>query len=752
MDIRIGNDICVQVPVSEIEYVNAEDIKLAKCTFIKQECAPVCKKHSHPIFHLSSQYTIRSCGKPSYYVNPHNQIGCNMNDCPHCGFVVCGHDKHACSFVSKCIIQDGQINAYFPSEFQKCIGTYKCVFEVKTKEDSWDKYNIHTYSLSYDDVFDLAEDGVQNTSVIINPIEEKDHDTHVCAIDEESLKKYEDDYTKLILISKGFKLHSIPGFKKTVHISHGEKNIVIISKYDSLQFKINENIIPMKMSKISDDYYMYISEYTYLKCKRMEIINTNNSNPIYSYGEWIDKKVLKEITLNAPSSIPSDCSEVTVTVLGKYSIYKHRFIYLNGTVIGDEEKDRYEQDGVLVEASDIFATALSGTDYRGPLVDGKFTINVGENDVPLTKVILITATVNGINGQVQITQSPKVIEPTVVFGPWDVSEIHIEPSDQMSYEGGIVRLLGVAKRDVRYDYGDHYDEDVETSTNIKWSVSIDDQDPVSIVGNAYTVNTSDVKHKYVFTYDTNSDYGYNAIGSFTLLQGSLPKITLSEQGRIVEHDTTTGSFTYTVDYDSVLISAHCSTCNVSVDRQARKITWHADINTQDRNIQHVITVKGNNNNNITATYTVTQKRFPAPTPVTEPAFYGSIDFDNIPTKQDIIDTVQQYMFTEDENSPIKGIESVVDVELHDQNHVITYDVTLNHTPYACAFFLLPNIDLYNNKKIVICSGTFGDDAVSEFGNNTVDGTVVTINDSEYKLYAVVLNTVYGENTIDFALI
>lgn len=281
MDIRIGNDVCIQIPVSEFGDINVEDIKRMKCTFIKTRDVCPCGNNSHPVFHHSTQYTIRSCGHPSYYAYPCNTRGYCMNEDPHCGFVVCDDDKHSCIFKSRCKITGQFINAYFPAEFQKCLGTYKCIFEIKVAEDGWDYDNLHTYSTSYEELFTLKETG-QTGSIVIRPRNIEKFDTYLSILSDTELQKYQNNYSEIILKSEGFKLTRLPDSTKEITISGTKKRIVIISSYNSLQLVFNSYMFPVTMYELEKDkYYLYISDYTYSDVTfDLQLFDSGESNPI----------------------------------------------------------------------------------------------------------------------------------------------------------------------------------------------------------------------------------------------------------------------------------------------------------------------------------------------------------------------------------------------------------------------------------------------------------------------------------------
>lgn len=413
MDIRIGNDICVQIPISEFGSISSDNIKEIRCAFINQKNTWPHDYEFHPAFHCSTQYTIRSCGYYSYNVHPHNMhIHCMNND-PHCGSVVCRDKFFLNRFESYCDVSNGYINAYFPAEFQRTLGPYECVFEIKVKEEGWDCDDIHTYTASYNNVFSLKNNGIQGRTIVINPIEEKEYDTYICAITKEELQKHEDDYTKLILISEGFKFTDIPGLKKNVVINNEDKKIVVISKYDSLQFKIDQYIIPMSVKMLNGDYYMYISDDVYSnRFTNIEIIDTKKSNNFEILGEWreIIKKdklnIIVDPDLNLNQYIPVNGGNVKITITRSYELWKTREIKNEeGEHLRDEEKliQIYTEipiDGdVSIESQDV------NIQWSGSLIQNSHTFNIEANDTGFVRDInFIIQTQQSISGIAKFKQ------------------------------------------------------------------------------------------------------------------------------------------------------------------------------------------------------------------------------------------------------------------------------------------------------------------------------------------------------------
>lgn len=87
MNIRIGNDVRVELPLNLLGDIDPANIRFARCIFIanKQEAE---NSNCH-MFNCSQQHTIHNCNDLSYNVLPHNCCKGHCHADPHdCGFVV----------------------------------------------------------------------------------------------------------------------------------------------------------------------------------------------------------------------------------------------------------------------------------------------------------------------------------------------------------------------------------------------------------------------------------------------------------------------------------------------------------------------------------------------------------------------------------------------------------------------------------------------------------------------------------------
>lgn len=179
MDIRIGNDIRLDFKI-KIDNINQDKIKCIKCFLINT-------REPFPQYYISSSYTVKCCGKPTYNTRPHNIYfqSCAVNRLPqHCCYNTdCKQDcykyfecEHNTEFTHYCyykINNNNQISAFFPALCQKHCGIYKFITQITVQEDGWNRSNTHTYTFDYGYIFALKCNGGDQGSIIINLDEEQ---------------------------------------------------------------------------------------------------------------------------------------------------------------------------------------------------------------------------------------------------------------------------------------------------------------------------------------------------------------------------------------------------------------------------------------------------------------------------------------------------------------------------------------------------------------------------------------------------
>lgn len=174
MNIRIGNDIRLNFFISPTQNITTENVKDVLCYVINIEDY----HEQFPYRYVPTEYEIHGCGKPEYNVLP---------QClPHVrGFHVSGHhlrydnvlkgiykDKPVFTADSFQISeQDGYtvISSMFPGDCQTICGTYLVLLKVVTEEESWGKFDKHTYLFDYNDEdFDLVELNGKSGNIVLN--------------------------------------------------------------------------------------------------------------------------------------------------------------------------------------------------------------------------------------------------------------------------------------------------------------------------------------------------------------------------------------------------------------------------------------------------------------------------------------------------------------------------------------------------------------------------------------------------------
>lgn len=87
MDIRIGNDIRIDVTLQNLGISSVADIDSVKCVLLK-ECTHKDARSNKP-FCYPSKYTIGCCGAPVYNVYPYNITAQYFHTAPNCFMASC---------------------------------------------------------------------------------------------------------------------------------------------------------------------------------------------------------------------------------------------------------------------------------------------------------------------------------------------------------------------------------------------------------------------------------------------------------------------------------------------------------------------------------------------------------------------------------------------------------------------------------------------------------------------------------------
>ena len=197
MDIRIGNDIKMNLTLKGPNDFDKNNIKEVRCYLINTTLEDGCccdggcpierrfPREPFPQYYMPTPYTLHGCGKPMYHVPPcnskceyacfggpftdyhwwpgYNGFGPNPCKFQNC----CKHRPHPIDpaldfrYLAPSMIAEGEnrIETYFPAQDQRMCGTYKLVVVLVIYESGWGKNNLHTYTIDYGDVFTLVDSG-----------------------------------------------------------------------------------------------------------------------------------------------------------------------------------------------------------------------------------------------------------------------------------------------------------------------------------------------------------------------------------------------------------------------------------------------------------------------------------------------------------------------------------------------------------------------------------------------------------------
>ena len=157
MDIRIGNDICMQIQTDYLSHVSNYEIVDVKAELI-------CSLHEHhkcccdceSDFFRSTTYTLRGIGPVQYHTQPFNCVGKKR---PHFERVMIKDLEIPMDY------SDNTVKVYFKARRQHFCGTYSLVLHIMVKNSGYGIYNKKTYTFDFCDIFNLVKnDAESNTS------------------------------------------------------------------------------------------------------------------------------------------------------------------------------------------------------------------------------------------------------------------------------------------------------------------------------------------------------------------------------------------------------------------------------------------------------------------------------------------------------------------------------------------------------------------------------------------------------------
>lgn len=217
MNVRIGNDIKLNILLNNLEFYTEEDIKQMHVYLVNDsvdlelDFNRFTERSRYPREPFTSQYDatynyLNACGRHSYHVHPVNDIPF-LGDSLHSKPVRHHHNRQYNDFMAQCFSQfvypDGMVNpehqfkylayseldlvnktvnAYFPALDQVSLGTYKIVVVYTTYEEGWGTTNMHVHTKEFADVFTLVDDQDGASGYVTISVKDWEDPTMITAI------------------------------------------------------------------------------------------------------------------------------------------------------------------------------------------------------------------------------------------------------------------------------------------------------------------------------------------------------------------------------------------------------------------------------------------------------------------------------------------------------------------------------------------------------------------------------------------
>ena len=190
MDIRIGNDIKLDILLNNLSIYSQDNVKQVQCYLINDnvdmefnhcgcEFRNRFPREPFSTHYFSTYKCLNTCGKPTYHVHPVNDIPFLGDRYHHRFHNHHNHDDHLYyQHFSEFVYPDGMVNperqlkylaysevdfntnivhAYFPAIDQILLGNYKLLVVYTTYEEGWGTTNMHVHTKDYGDVFTLVD-------------------------------------------------------------------------------------------------------------------------------------------------------------------------------------------------------------------------------------------------------------------------------------------------------------------------------------------------------------------------------------------------------------------------------------------------------------------------------------------------------------------------------------------------------------------------------------------------------------------
>ena len=152
--VKIGNDIKIQVSLSDNPELKMTNVRKLKCYLVNDTLFENIGKK------CGGLYILNICGCPTYHVLPrckHPEFLCCRDAAIFDKAPIC-EDKTKYLAESDIDYTDNVINIYFPAKDQ-IIGVYRLIVVMETYVSGWGKHELKTNTIEYKDVLEIAMDG-----------------------------------------------------------------------------------------------------------------------------------------------------------------------------------------------------------------------------------------------------------------------------------------------------------------------------------------------------------------------------------------------------------------------------------------------------------------------------------------------------------------------------------------------------------------------------------------------------------------
>lgn len=144
MDVRIGNDIKVEVNLRALGKLKTETICYIKCELVNTSVA--CYQS-----HTPNEMILNHCCDQDYYVFPCEK----KRQCCKGEAVVKGWHARP-TFVTK-PDEELKFSIFYAGRNQRVLGSYRLVCQVVAYEKDWGDINLHSYLFDFGEIFNLVD-------------------------------------------------------------------------------------------------------------------------------------------------------------------------------------------------------------------------------------------------------------------------------------------------------------------------------------------------------------------------------------------------------------------------------------------------------------------------------------------------------------------------------------------------------------------------------------------------------------------